>query len=91
MTKRKKTSTKPASTKKAKEQAKAASGAGTKLGQLEALLRRPDGATITQLAKALDWQAHSIRGAMSGTLKKRGLTINSEKKENEDRIYRIAA
>ena len=38
----------------------------TKLGQLEAMLRRPDGATIEQISKSLAWQAHSVRGAMSG-------------------------
>ena len=27
----------------------------TKLGRLEAMLRRPDGATIEQISKSLDW------------------------------------
>ncbi len=64
----------------------------TKLGQLEAMLRRADGATIEQISKSLDWQAHSVRGAMSGALKKKqGLTIASEKLEDGRRIYRIAA
>ena len=62
----------------------------TKLGQLEALLRRPGGATIAQLVSALGWQPHSIRGAMSGSLKKkRGLTIADEKAEGKERVYRI--
>jgi hypothetical protein len=62
----------------------------SKLGKLEAMLRRPDGATIAQLSKALDWQAHSIRGAMSGSLKKKqGLQITATKDEGADRIYRI--
>ena len=62
----------------------------TKLGQLEALLRRPEGATIAQLSTALDWQPHSVRGAMSGSLKKkRGLKIADEKVEGKERIYRI--
>ena len=66
--------------------------AATKLGRLEAMLRRPDGATIEQLTKALDWQAHSVRGVMSGTLKKKqGLSVTSEKKDDGTRIYRIAA
>ena len=30
----------------------------SKLGQLEAMLRRPDGATLAQLSKALAWQPH---------------------------------
>jgi hypothetical protein len=61
--------------------------------RLEAMLRRPDGATIEQLSKALDWQAHSVRGAMSGALKKtmQGLSVASEKREDGTRVYRIAA
>jgi len=63
----------------------------SKLGQLEAMLRRPDGATIPQLVKALDWQAHSVRGAMSGSLKKKqGLKITATKDEGKERVYRIA-
>lgn len=64
--------------------------AGTKLQRLEAMLRRPEGATIGQLSKALVWQAHSIRGAMSGTLKKKqGLAITASKVDGQDRVYRI--
>ena len=64
----------------------------TKLGQLEAMLRRPDGATVEQISKSLDWQTHSVRGAMSGALKKKqGLTITSEKTDTGRRVYRIAA
>jgi hypothetical protein len=64
----------------------------TKLAQLEAMLRRPDGATVEQISKSLDWQMHSVRGAMSGALKKKqGLSITSEKTDNGRRIYRIAA
>ena len=62
----------------------------TKLAQLEAMLRRPDGATIEQISKSLVWQAHSVRGAMSGALKKKqGLTITTEKTA-DGRVYRIA-
>jgi hypothetical protein len=64
----------------------------TKLARLEAMLRRPDGATVEQISKSLDWQTHSVRGAMSGALKKKqGLTITSEKREDGRRVYRIAA
>ncbi len=51
----------------------------TRLDQLEALLMRPDGATIAEMSEATGWQAHSIRSAMAVALKKRGLTIASEK------------
>jgi len=52
---------------------KAASGlpkAGSKLDALITSLRGPDGATIVDLAEATGWQAHSVRGAISGNLKK---------------------
>lgn len=63
----------------------------TKLGQLEGMLRRKEGATIAQIATALDWQAHSVRGAISGSLKKKqGLTITNESIEGGGRVYRIA-
>jgi hypothetical protein len=56
------------------------------------MLRRPDGATVEQISKSLDWQMHSVRGAMSGALKKKqGLTITSEQTDNGRRVYRIAA
>jgi hypothetical protein len=55
------------------------------------LLTRSGGATINEMAKAIGWQLHSIRGMMSGVLKKRlGLSIASEKEER-GRVYRIAA
>ena len=48
------------------------------------------GATIDEIVAALDWQAHTARGAMSGALKKKlGLTITSEKIEGRGRAYRI--
>lgn len=60
-----------------------------KLATLVELLRRPDGATIEAMTAATGWQAHSVRGAMSGSLKKAmGLTIASEKTE-AGRVYRI--
>jgi len=51
----------------------------SKLDQLEALLLRKDGASIAEMTEATGWQQHSVRGAMAGALKKRGLTITSEK------------
>lgn len=61
----------------------------SKLGKMIALLQRQDGATIAQMMKATGWQAHSVRGAMSGTIKKRlGMTITSDIL-GTDRTYRI--
>jgi len=63
----------------------------TKQDQLLALLRRPQGTTIEHAAKTLDWQPHSVRGIISGVLKKRlGLTITSEKGDG-GRVYRVAS
>jgi hypothetical protein len=62
---------------------------GGKLGQLVRLLQRPDGATLDDMIAATGWQAHSVRGAMSGSLKKKlGLDITSTKTE-AGRVYRI--
>jgi hypothetical protein len=55
------------------------------------LLRRKDGATLAEIAKATNWQNHSIRGFISGTIgKKMGLKVESTKDENGGRTYRIA-
>ena len=55
------------------------------------LLRRPKGATMAEIAKATDWQNHSIRGFISGNLtKKMGLTVESTKNESGERTYRVA-
>jgi hypothetical protein len=62
-----------------------------KLGVVVALLRRPEGARVEEISQATGWQAHSIRGAMSGALKKtRGYTISSAKTDL-GRVYRITA
>ncbi len=64
----------------------------TKTARLIALLNRKEGATIADLTKAMSWQPHSVRGAISGTLKKKlGLAVTSEKVEGRGRVYRIAA
>lgn len=51
----------------------------SRLDQLQALLTGDSGASITEMTEATGWQAHSVRGAMAGALKKRGLAITSEK------------
>jgi hypothetical protein len=52
--------------------------AGTKQALMIDMLRRPEGATVEQIAAATGWQHHTIRGAISGALKKKlGLTIEA--------------
>lgn len=58
------------------------------LDQLVALLASPDGATMAQMMAATGWQAHSVRGAMAGALKKKGHVIVSEA-AHTGRIWRI--
>ncbi len=63
---------------------------GTKQANLIAMLRAPEGATIEEIKAATKWAGHTIRGAMSGALKKKlGLTIVSEKVDGRGRVYAI--
>ena len=62
----------------------------SKQDMLIGLLQRPAGATIEDMTKVTGWQQHSVRGVLSGVLKKRlGLTVTSEPEER-GRVYRIA-
>jgi hypothetical protein len=55
-----------------------------------AMLRRPEGATVDEVASATGWQRHTVRGVFSGTLKKKlGLALASAKEER-GRVYRVA-
>jgi hypothetical protein len=52
--------------------------AGTKQAQMIEMLKRPEGATVEQIAAATGWQHHTIRGAISGALKKKlGFTVEA--------------
>ena len=65
---------------------------GTKQALLIDLLRRDGGATIGEIVAAIGWQPHSVRGAISGSVKKKlGLPVTSEAIEGRGRVYRIAA
>lgn len=60
-----------------------------KISILTTLLRRDEGATIEAMMTATGWQAHSVRGAISGSVKKAlGLTVASAKVDGV-RTYRI--
>jgi len=91
MPKRKKIVTSKPTAAKAAPHKPLAAKQQTKQDRLLSLLRRPQGVTIEQAAKALAWQPHSVRGVLSGVLKKRlGLTVTSTKSEG-GRVYRLAA
>lgn len=83
---------KPATPAKKARPPRASTPAGkgkSKLDAIIAALRTSKGATQAQLMALTGWQMHSVRGAMSGALKKqRGISIVSTKPGSE-RIYRI--
>jgi ATP phosphoribosyltransferase len=65
---------------------------GSKQSQVVALLQRDNGATLTDLMNATGWQAHSVRGVISGVLKKRlGLNVQHGTRGDGIRYYRIFA
>jgi hypothetical protein len=83
--------TKPASKKAVKVKESKVPREFSKKAIVLDLLRRPKGATLAEVAKATDWQNHSIRGFISGNLtKKMGLTVESTKNEAGERTYPIA-
>lgn len=64
--------------------------AAGKIGTLVKLFSRKSGATIEEAIKATGWQAHSIRGAISGALKKKHrFNVASEASDTRGRVYRI--
>ena len=63
---------------------------GSKAARILDLLKRPEGATLAALMKATDWQAHSVRGFLSGTIRKKlGLDVVSTKADDGERTYSI--
>lgn len=65
--------------------------ANSKQAQVIALLQRPEGATISQICDATQWQSHTVRGTFAGAFKKKlGLDITSSKEAGGERVYRIA-
>jgi hypothetical protein len=80
---------------RAKKPAKTESKAGsktvknTKTARIVALLQRPNGATLEALMKATGWQAHSVRGFLSGQLRKRMHLRLKSTKHDGARVYTL--
>ncbi|TGD61965.1 DUF3489 domain-containing protein [Tabrizicola sp. WMC-M-20] len=65
--------------------------AGTKQAMLIAMLQTPGGASIAEIVTATGWQAHTVRGSISGVLKKKlRLTVTSTKVDGRGSVYRIS-
>jgi hypothetical protein len=66
------------------------SARSTKQDRVLSLLSQRSGATIPEMMQATDWQQHSVRGFLAGTVKKKlGLALTSSKPNGELRRYRI--
>lgn len=69
-----------------------ASRSGSKTANILDLLKRPGGATLAELMEETQWQSHSVRGFLSGTVgKKMGLAVVSAKSEEGERTYSVKA
>ena len=65
---------------------------GSKAAEILELLKRPGGATAKELIKATGWQSHSVRGFLSGTIRKKmGLAVTSIKGGDGERSYSVKA
>ena len=74
---------------KASRRSRPAARENSKTAQVIALLQQPEGATLQALVRATGWQTHSVRGFVSGQLKKKlGLKVRSSKRDGE-RVYSI--
>jgi len=74
---------------KASRRARSAGRDNTKTAKVIALLQQPQGATLRAIMRATGWQTHSVRGFISGQLKKKlGLKVRSSKRDGE-RVYSI--
>lgn len=63
---------------------------GSKSAAVRELLRRPQGTMLAELMAATGWQAHSVRGFLSGAVgEKMGLKLESVREESGERRYRL--
>ncbi len=90
--KKAKSAPKAKAAKKAPKGSRKAAGArdGSKTAKVLGLLKRPNGVTLKELMKATGWQPHSVRGFLSGAIRKKmGITVASTKAEDGERIYQV--
>ncbi|MBX6741923.1 MAG: DUF3489 domain-containing protein [Acetobacteraceae bacterium] len=74
---------------------------GTKQETVLAMLRRPEGATVAQIAEATGWAPHTVRGFFAGLKKRQGIVVevlervrqvgpNKEGARGSYTIYKVA-
>jgi hypothetical protein len=63
---------------------------GSKKSEVIDLMRRSQGATLAEIMELTGWQAHTVRGFVSGTLiKKLSLKVESFRSNEKERTYRV--
>ncbi len=89
---KKKASRKPFSKKARRTKESQGARKGSKTAKVLELLKRSSGASLKELMKTTGWQAHSVRGFLSGTIgKKMALAVTSEKGQDGERRYSVKA
>jgi hypothetical protein len=74
---------------------------GTKQEVVLAMLRRPEGTTVAQIAEATGWAQHTVRGFFAGLKKRQGITVeiaerirqvgpNKQGAKGSYTVYRVA-
>jgi len=64
-------------------------GRGSKKAEVIAMLRRKNGATLSEIMRTMGWQKHTVRGFMAGAMKKAGHIVESFKPAGGERTYRL--
>ena len=65
---------------------------GSKSAKIVELLSRTEGVTLSELIEVTKWQPHSVRGFLSGTVRKKmGIKLTSDKRHDGERVYKISA
>jgi hypothetical protein len=86
----KSTAKRPAACTATQEKSMSVPGKLTKKGTILDLLRRANGASLSELAEAAGWKPNSILGFLSGNLRKKmGLVIESSRQKGRERIYKV--
>jgi hypothetical protein len=81
--------TKPAVHQRPRPASQPTTRCAIKKANIIAMLRAPGGATIEAMARAANWQPHSVRGFLAGVVRKKlGLTLISANGA-KGRVYRI--